>query len=61
MEFGVPKEVRDGETRVGLTPAGVLSLVRAGHTVYVEKDAGAGAGFGNDEYEHAGAHVVYSA
>ena len=36
MEFGIPKEVRDLESRVGLTPAGVSSLVRRGHTVYVE-------------------------
>ena len=44
MEFGVPKEVRtlQSELRVGLTPAGVKSLVRAGHTVYVEKGAGKG-------------------
>lgn len=61
MEFGVPKEVRDGETRVGLTPAGVFSLVRAGHTVYIEQNAGTGAGFDNDEYERAGAQIVYSA
>jgi alanine dehydrogenase len=61
MEFGVPKEVRDLEMRVGLTPAGVLALVRAGHTVYIERDAGAGAGFSDEDYRHAGAHIVYSA
>ena len=63
MEFGVPKEVRDhqSETRVGLTPAGVKALVRAGHTVYVEKDAGQGAGFKDDLYREYGAHTVYSA
>lgn len=61
MEFGVPKEIRSGETRVGLTPAGVLSLTRAGHTVHVEQDAGVGAGFENDEYECAGAQIVVSA
>lgn len=61
MEFGVPKEVRDLEKRVGLTPAGVLALVRAGHTVYIERDAGAGAGFSDEDYRHAGAHIVYSA
>ena len=48
MEFGIPKEVRDLESRVSLTPAGVSSLVRRGHTVYVEKSAGVAAGF-NDE------------
>ncbi|HMR62630.1 MAG TPA: alanine dehydrogenase [Anaerolineae bacterium] len=61
MEFGVPKEIRQGETRVGLTPAGVVSLVRAGHSVYIERDAGAGAGFSNEEYRRAGANIVYSA
>lgn len=61
MEFGIPKEVRDLESRVGLTPAGVSSLVRHGHSVYVEKNAGVGAGFSDEIYRHSGAHVVYSA
>ncbi len=61
MEIGVPKEVRDLEMRVGLTPAGVLALVRAGHTVYVERGAGNGAGFSNEDYRGAGAQIVYSA
>lgn len=61
MEFGVPKEVRDLEKRVGLTPAGVVTLVRGGHAVYVERDAGAGAGFRDEHYESAGAQIVYSA
>ncbi|MCL4803822.1 MAG: alanine dehydrogenase [Anaerolineae bacterium] len=61
MEFGIPKEVRDLESRVGLTPAGVSSLVRHGHTVYVEKNAGVGAGFSDETYRHSGARVVYSA
>ena len=61
MEFGVPKEVRDLEMRVGLTPAGVLALVRAGHTVYVQRSAGAGAGFTDEDYRQAGAQIVYSA
>lgn len=61
MEFGVPREVRDLEKRVGLTPAGVLALVQAGHTVYVEKDGGTGAGFSDENYRQAGAQVVYSA
>lgn len=60
MEFGVPKEVRDLETRVGLTPAGVLALTEAGHTVYVERDAGAAAGFANEDYSSAGARIVFS-
>lgn len=61
MEYGVPKEVRDLETRVGLTPAGVLALVQAGHTVYVERSAGVSAGFSDEHYRQAGAQVVYSA
>ena len=61
MEFGIPKEVRDLEMRVGLTPAGVLALARGGHTVSVERDAGAGAGFHDEDYRRAGAQVVYSA
>ncbi len=61
MEFGIPKEVRDLESRVGLTPAGVSSLVRRGHTVYVEKSAGVAAGFSDETYRHSGANIVYSA
>lgn len=61
MDFGVPKEIRESERRVGLTPSGVLSLVRRGHTVYVEAQAGAGAGFSDAEYREAGGKVVFSA
>ncbi len=61
MRFGVPKEVRDLEMRVGLTPAGVHALVDAGHTVYVERNAGLGAGFSDEDYRAAGAEIVYSA
>ncbi len=61
MEFGVPVEVRDLEHRVGLTPAGVLTLTQAGHKVYIEQKAGAFAGFNDEDYRHAGAQIVYSA
>lgn len=63
MDFGIPKEVRDhqNEARVGLTPAGVKGLVRAGHTVYVEKDAGLASGFKDEQYRQYGAQIVYSA
>lgn len=61
MEFGIPKEVRDLESRVGLTPAGVASLVRHGHSVYVEKNAGVGSGFSDETYRHSGGQIVYSA
>lgn len=60
-EFGVPREVRDLEMRVGLAPSGVLTLVQAGHTVYVERNAGLGAGFSDENYRQAGATIVYSA
>lgn len=59
--FGIPKEVRDLELRVGLTPSGVLGLTQAGHTIYVERNAGKGAGFSDEDYSRAGAHIVYSA
>lgn len=61
MEFGVPAEVRDLEHRVGLTPPGVLALTKAGHTVYIERNAGATAGFSDEDYRNAGAEIVYSA
>lgn len=61
MEFGVPKEVRDLENRVGLAPGSVLGLTRAGHSVYMQADAGIGAGFSDEDYRDAGAQIVYSA
>ena len=61
MIIGVPKEVKDHESRVGITPAGVKALVEAGHTVLVEERAGALSHMPDDEYEAAGAQVVGSA
>ncbi len=60
MDIGIPKERRDLERRVGLTPHGVELLTRAGHTCYVEKEAGLGAGFTDYHYERAGGRIVYS-
>ncbi len=60
MNIGVPRERRPFEFRVGLTPITVQLLVREGHTCYVEHDAGVGAGFSDQEYETAGARIVYS-
>jgi alanine dehydrogenase len=60
MNIGVPKEIRDLEMRVGLTPAGVLALVQAGHTIYIEQGAGVGAGFSDEHYRRAGAHIVFT-
>lgn len=59
--IGIPQEVRDLERRVGLTPAGVLAMKQAGHTIYVQTGAGAGAGFSDEAYRQAGAEIVYSA
>lgn len=55
MIIGVPKEIKNNENRVGITPAGVLSFVQAGHTVWIEKGAGLGSGFTDAEYEAQGA------
>ena len=61
MNFGVPKEVRDLENRVGMTPAGAHALVGFGQTVYVERSGGDGAGFSDENYRAVGAEIVYSA
>jgi len=61
MIIGVPKEVKDHESRVGITPAGVKALVEAGHTVLVETKAGDLSAFPDDEYQQAGAEIVGSA
>ncbi|MEP0806358.1 MAG: alanine dehydrogenase [Chloroflexota bacterium] len=61
MNIGIPKERRPFEFRVGLSPAGVAILTQKGHQVYVEHEAGVGAGFSDLEYEKAGARLVYSA
>src|SRR5918912_1564503 len=58
---GLPKEIKDNEYRVGLTPAGVRALTDAGHKVVVERDAGAGSGFENELYQRAGAQIIESA
>jgi alanine dehydrogenase len=58
MIVGVPKEIKDSEARVGVTPAGVKALTEAGHTVLVETLAGAQSGFPDAEYQNAGAEIV---
>ncbi|HEV7374071.1 MAG TPA: alanine dehydrogenase [Pyrinomonadaceae bacterium] len=60
MIIGLPKEIKDNEYRVGLTPAGVRALTDAGHKVIVEKDAGAGSGFEDELYGRAGATMLDS-
>ena len=61
MRVGVTKEIKNHEYRVGLTPAGVAALVRAGHQVLVETLAGSGVGFSDDMYASAGGRVVTTA
>src|SRR6266851_5316231 len=58
---GLPKEIKDNEYRVGLTPAGVRALKDAGHEVLVEKSAGEGSGFEDSLYQRAGGRIVDSA
>ncbi len=58
MEIGVPKETKDQEFRVGLSPSSVRVLRENGHTVFVQTQAGTGAGFTDDEYKSAGAEIV---
>jgi alanine dehydrogenase len=61
MKIGLPKEIKDNEYRVGLTPAGVNALVNAKHTVFVQKTAGDGSGFSDEQYVKAGAQMLETA
>ncbi|MGH0589911.1 alanine dehydrogenase (plasmid) [Bacillus mycoides] len=61
MIIGVPKEIKNNENRVALTPVGVIPFVTAGHKVLVETNAGVGSGFRNVDYVYAGAEIVESA
>ena len=61
MTVGIPKEIKTDEYRVGMTPAGVIEFVKAGHDVLVQSDAGVGSGFENGDYEKAGAILVPTA
>ena len=61
MIIGVPKEIKDNEARVSVIPAGVKALTDAGHTVLVEKHAGAQSGFPDHEYLEAGAEIIADA
>lgn len=58
MIIGVPKEIKNNENRVAVTPAGVSEFVRHGHTVYVQSAAGEGSAFTNEEYIEAGAQLM---
>ena len=58
MIIGVPKEIKDNENRVALTPAGTLELTKRNHTVYVQSTAGENSGFPDEEYRSAGATIL---
>lgn len=58
MKIGIPKEIKNNENRVGMTPAGVGELVRHGHEVFVQHTAGEGSGFPDAQYEKAGAKIL---
>ena len=58
MIIGVPKEIKNNESRVGMTPSGVFELVKNNHSVYVQKDAGFGSGFFDKDYKEVGAHIL---
>jgi len=58
MIIGVPKEIKNNENRVALTPAGAKELIKRGHTVYVQSTAGEGSGFLDEEYETAGVKIL---
>ncbi|MBV6495612.1 MAG: alanine dehydrogenase [Acidobacteria bacterium ACB1] len=61
MKIGLPKEIKDNEYRVGLTPAGVQDLTHAGHEVFVQKAAGEGSGFADEQYVKAGGKLLDTA
>ena len=58
MIIGIPKEIKNNENRVGMTPSGVKELVKHGHKVYVQHTAGEGSGFADEEYVKAGAEIL---
>ena len=58
MRVGIPKEIKNNESRVGMTPAGVAELVKHGHEVYVQLTAGENSGFADDDYKAVGATIV---
>ena len=58
MKIGVPKEIKNNENRVGMTPAGVFELVKRNHTVYVQSTAGEGSGFFDKDYKSVGAEIL---
>ena len=58
MIIGIPKEIKDSEHRVGMTPSGVQTLIQNGHIVYVQNSAGHGSGYSDDDYLNVGANFL---
>ena len=58
MKIGIPKEIKNNENRVGMTPSGVAELVKHGHPVGVQHTAGEGSGFADEEYVAVGAVIL---
>ncbi len=61
MNIGVPKEIKNHEYRVGLTPESVKEIIKNNHEVFIQKDAGSEIGFSNQAYEGAGATIIDNA
>ncbi|MGZ4611244.1 MAG: alanine dehydrogenase [Actinomycetes bacterium] len=61
MKVGIPREIKNNEFRVAITPAGVHELVTNGHEVYIERDAGVGSSIPNEDFERAGAKILATA
>jgi alanine dehydrogenase len=60
MKIGVPKEIKNNENRVGMTPAGIYELVKRNHTVFIQTNAGFGSGFFDEDYKEVGATILNS-
>ncbi|MGB5666414.1 MAG: alanine dehydrogenase, partial [Maribacter sp.] len=58
MTVGIPKEIKNNESRVGMTPAGVFELAHNNHKVFVQSGAGEGSGFSDDDYKQVGAVIL---
>ena len=61
MIIGVPKEIKNNENRVALTPAGTQELSKRGHRIFIQSTAGMGSGFNDEEYKGAGATILGTA
>lgn len=60
MKIGIPKEIKNNESRVGMTPAGVFELTKKKHIVFIQTTAGEGSGFFDKDYQEVGAIILSS-